>query len=285
MKRLRFENPSGYGDVLHSKYLYGLWFGVAVGVAFSLFTWGIDGYRLAQMHGLYPWLKLLVGILPCTIVGGFTGWLSARLDKPILAMILWVAAASVFAWLTVNLPLQIAPHLATWLEPDIENLLHYTYYEQFSFRFAVAYFWLAIFAALAGLLQIPLSDSAIFATSFFPKIAPLLVVFALMAIAGSTMDNLSNELLRGPVSAVDETIQFFIEHRGEDIDPNVSRRMHLASLRTVRDLVTPERRLIISGYDETLGEVQVLAQFQDGWVECEVMYEQPFSCRQVAASP
>ena len=37
-----------------------------------------------------------------------------------------------------------------------------------------------------------------------------------------------------------------------------SRQMRQASLRTVQDLVTPERKFIISGYDEFLGEVQVL---------------------------
>lgn len=281
MKFFQPQYPTGDADVLHSKHMYGIWFGMALGLAFSIFAWGIDAYRLDQMNGLYPWLKFLVGVIPCMLVGGFTGWLSARLDKPLLAMVLWVVAASIFAWLTVNLPLQITPRLVTFLEPDIENMLQYTYYEQFSFRFAIAYFWLAIFAALAGLLQIPLSDSAIFSTSFFPTIAPILLIVALMAIAGNTMDNMNNQLLRGPISALNVTIQFFIDHQGEDIDPTLSRRMHLASLRTVKDVVTPERRLIISGYDETLEEVQVLARFQEAWVECEVLYEQPLSCEQL----
>ncbi|HSL43007.1 MAG TPA: hypothetical protein VK897_06220 [Anaerolineales bacterium] len=281
MQPLQTETLSTRSDVLHAKYMYGIWFGVAVGLAFSIFSWAIDAYRLGQMNGLFPWLKFAVGVIPCMLLGAFTGWLSARLDKPILAMVLWVAAASVFAWLAVNIPLQIAPRLVTLLEPGIENLLHYTYYEQFAFRFGVAYFWLAIFAALAGLMQIPLSDSAIFSTSIFARIAPMLVIAVLMAISGSTMDNLNNELLRAPVGAINATIQFFMDHQGEDIDPAVSRRMHLASLRTVRDLVTPERKLIISGYDETLGKVQVLAKFQDAWVECEVMYEQPLYCEQV----
>ena len=281
MQTFQPETLSTRPDVLHAKYMYGVWFGVAVGLAFSIFAWGIDAIRLYQMNGLYPWLKFLVGVVPCMALGGLTGWLSARLDKPVLAMVLWVAAASVFAWLAVNLPLQIAPRLVSVIEPGIENLLHYTYYEQFSFRFGVAYFWLAIFAALAGLLQIPMSDSAIFSTSIFARIAPILVAAVLMVISGSTMDNLNNEVLRAPVGAIDTTIQFFMDHRGEDIDPAISRRMHLASLRTVSELVTPERGFMISGYDETLGEVQVLAKFEEAWVECEVFYEQPLYCEEV----
>lgn len=279
------EPLSARPDVIRSKHVYGIWYGAIVGLTFSLFAWGMDAYALSTMNGLYPWLKFLTGVIPCMLVGGFAGWLSARVEKPVFSMVLWVAAAAVFAWLSVNLPLQIFPRVANLLDPQVESLLHYTYYEQFAFRFGVAYFWLAIFAALAGLLQIPLSDSAVFSASLFGKIAPLLVATALMAIAGSTMDSLNNELLRGPLSEMDATIQYFSEHRGEKIDPAVTRQMHLASLRTVEELVTPQRRLIISGYDETFGEVQVLVKFQEAWVECQVLYKQPYTCEKVAEVP
>jgi len=279
------EVPADRADVLHSKYLYGMWFGVVIGLTFSIFAWGVDAYKLTQINGLHPWLKFLVGVLPCMIIGGFTGWLSARIGKPLLALLFWAIAASVFAWLAVSLPLQITPRILNLIEPGIQDLLHYTYYEQFSFRFGVAYVWLVIFAALAGLLQIPMSDSAVFSISIFGKISPMLVAMVLMTISGSTMDNLNNELLRSPIDAINSTTQFFIDHRGEDIAPVDTRRMHLASLRTVNDLVTPERKFIISGYDELLGDVQVLARFQKAWVECEVLYNQPLSCTQVGNAP
>jgi hypothetical protein len=279
------EIPADRPDVRRSKYIYGIWFGVVVGLTFSIFAWGVDAYKLTQINGLYPWLKFLVGVLPCMIVGGFTGWLSARIGKPSLALLFWAVAASIFAWLTVSLPLQVTPRLLSLIEPALKDLLHYTYYEQFSFRFGIAYTWLAIFAALTGLLQIPLSDSAVFSTSVFGKISPMLVTMVLIAIAGSTMDNLNNELLRSPIDAINSTTQFFIDHRSEHIEPLQTRQMHLASLRTVQDLVTPGRKFIVSGYDEFLGDVQVLARFQKAWVECKVLYNQPLSCKQVGNIP
>jgi hypothetical protein len=275
------EIPADRADVLRAKHMYGIWYGAIIGLAFSIFAWGLDAYKLTQINGLYPWLKFLVGVFPCVIVGGFTGWLSARVGKPLLALLFWIIAASVFAWFTVSLPLQITPRVLDLIEPALKDLLHYTYYEQFSFRFGVAYTWLIIFAALAGLLQIPLSDSAVFSMSIFGKISPMLAAMILMAIAGSTMDNLNNELLRAPIDAINTTTQFFIDHRNEHIEPLQTRQMHLASLRTVQELVTPERKFIISGYDELLGDVQVLARFQKAWVECEVLYNQPLSCKQV----
>lgn len=279
------DQLSTRSDVLRSKHAYGVWFGIALGLTFSIFAWGIDAYKLAQINGLYPWLKFLVGAIVCVILGGLTGWLTARLDKPILGLLLWAVAASVFAWLTVNLPLQITPRLLTLMEPEIKDLLHYSYQaEAFAPRFGVAYVWLAIFVSIAGLLQIPLSDTAVFSTSFFGKISPMLVTLILMAICGIIVDNLNNELLRAPVTVLNSTIQFSVDNRGKKIDPLVSRRMHLAGLRTVENLITPERRFIISGYDISLEDVQILARFDKAWVECKLISNQLISCEQVGGA-
>ncbi len=268
-------------DVIRSKYVYGVWFGIVLGFTFSLFTWGIDGLMLQQFHGFAPWLKFLVGVIPCMLVGGFTGWLAMRFNKPLIAMFLWMIAALFFAWFAVNLPLRVMPRVLSIVEPDLQNLLHYTYYPVFAARIGVAYFWLALFMALAGLLQIPLSDSFVFSTSLFGKISPMLVTLVLMMIAGTTMDNLNNENLRSPIDTVNSAVQYSLDHQGQKIDPMIYRQMHLASFRTVENVITPDRKLVISGYDDQLAEVQVLARFEHAWVECEIFYSQLVSCKQV----
>lgn len=281
MKPIPSEPISTRPDVIHSKHIYGVWFGIALGLTFSIFAWGIDAYQLEQINGLHPWLKFLGGAIPCTVVGGVTGWLAARLDKPIFALLLWAVAASIFAWLTVSLPLQILPRLLSLVEPSVTDLLHYTYYPEFASRIGVAYAWLIIFISIAGLLQIPLSESAVFATSALGKVSPMLITLILMAICGTIVDGLNNELLRSPIETVNEAVQFSIDHRGKPIDPAESRKMHLAAFRTVQDMITPERKFIISGYDQFLEQVQVLARFQQAWVECRVINNQLSTCRTV----
>ncbi len=49
--------------------------------------------------------------------------------------------------------------------------------------------------------------------------------------------------------------------------------------------MTPDRKLIVSGYDAFLGEVNVLVKFDKAWVECQVMYNQPVNCKQVGTIP
>ena len=281
MKPFPVEILSARPDVMRAKHVYGIWFGVALGLTFSIFAWGLDAYALSQMNGLYPWLKFLGGVIPCTLIGALTGWLAARLEKPLFALLLWGAAATVFAWLTVSLPLQITPRILGLADPGIKDLLNYTYYEAFTSRLAVAYGWLAIFISLAGLLQIPLSDSAVFSTSLLGKVAPMLVTLILMAICGTVVDTLNNELLRSPIDTVDTTIQFILENRGKEIDVLEARRRHLGALRTVNDLITPERKFIVSGYDQFLEQVQVLARFEEAWVECELIANQLIFCEQM----
>jgi len=272
-------------DVLRAKHIYGIWFGIFLGLAFAIAAWGIDAFILTQLHGLLPWLKFLGGAIPCMLVGGFTGWLSARLNRSILSILLWLAAASIFAWLTISLPLTIAPGLIGFMEPDTQGLLHYTYYEEFSSRVGVAYTWIAIFVALAGLLQIPLSDSAVFSTSWMGKLVPMLVCLVLMGICGILVDGLNNGALRSATAALDTTIQFSIDHRGREIDPAEARKMHVGALRTIEDAITPQRRLIVSGYDAFLGEIQVLIKFENAWAECKVFYNQPISCKKISDLP
>jgi hypothetical protein len=61
--------------------------------------------------------------------------------------------------------------------------------------------------------------------------------------------------------------------------------MHQGSLGVVQGVLTPQRKLTVSGYDQYLGEVDVLVKFEHAWVECKVFYSQPSNCQQVGILP
>jgi len=266
-------------EVVRSKHVYGMTYGIVVGLGFAVAAWGVDAYLLSQSHALYPWLKFLVGAILCALTGGLTGWLVARLEKGIPALLLWLACAFVFAWLTNAVPFRIFPQLVGWLEPDIKDLLDYVYYENFQLRFGVAFVWIAIFVTIAGILQLPLADSAVFSTSIGGKVAPFLVCIVFMVINGVIIDDLTNLPLRESMVAMDQTIQFVLDAEEQPVDPAESRRMHATSLRNVQDQIQPTRRLLVSSYDEFFGEINVLIRFGDQWVECSTIYSQPTFCK------
>lgn len=273
-------------DIMRAKRRYGFWYGAVVGLGFSVFCWGMDAYTLSTYHGMYPWAKFIAGSLLCMGIGGVTGWLTARVGKAIHGLIFWLITASAFAWLTVNLPMNLMPRFVSLLAPATRGLLHYTYYPEFGTRVVLAYVWIAIFMAIVGLLQLPLSDSAVFSASIMSKLWPLLLAIILMGICGVIVDNsMVNEPMRSAVTALDNTIQFIVDNQGKEADKAEARKMRIGAFRTTEDLVTQKRRLIVSGYDAPLGEIAVLVRFERGWVECLVMYNQPLSCEAVEVSP
>jgi hypothetical protein len=272
-------------DILRAKKNYGIWYGTSLGFFFALFAWGLDAYQLSRINSFDPWLKFAVAALLCSVVGGLAGWISTSLGKPLLAMLIWIVPGMFYAWLVVNLPFVIFPRLLSLLEPDAAPYLNYPYYPEFITRSTIAFIWIVIFVAIVGLLQIPLSEGAVFSTSLAGKLAPIFIGIALMGICGFIVDGLTNELLRGPLEEMNDSIQFAIDHRGHQVDKAQARAMYQASLRGVQDLLTPQRKFLVSGYTADLGQVDVLIKFDRAWVKCQVFYNQPVNCKQVGSIP
>jgi hypothetical protein len=109
----------------------------------------------------------------------------------------------------------------------------------------------------------------------------MLIPLGLMVICGMVMGSMNNELLRSSIEAVNTPVQFVLDHRGKKIDVADARRLHLGALRAVDDLVTPERKFIVSEYDHVLEQVHVLARFENAWVACELVSNQLIQCEPV----
>lgn len=286
MKPISHEDVHQRPEVIRIKRRLGLAYGVAVGLSFAFFTWGIDGLALSRAHALYPWLKFILGAVLCMLMGGAAGWLVAHLEKGILALLIYLVLALGFAWLLVALPFQIFPTVITWLDPEVGNLLNYGIYEDFGSRFGLAVAWISLFMAITGILQLPLTEPAAFSVSSFGKIVPLIVCSVIMAINGVIVDGLNNEPLRTALIYMNNTIQFSVDHAGEEVDRALARSMHVGALRGVQEVVSQPRKLIVGSYDQYLDQIHVLVRFGDTWTDCIVVYNQPSLCKYIdPASP
>jgi len=271
-------------QLARTKYNYGAIYGIVTGLAFALAAWGIDDYELGRVHALYPWLKFMIGAAICIPLGGLAGWLSARLEKILAAVLIWLFASSILAWLITALPFQMMPTVMTWLKPDLTGLLDYRLFPEFQTRSTVAFAWAVLFGFFVGLLQIPMSESAVFSTSIFSKLAPLVTSVVLMTIAGTMLDSLNNQPLRGAITSIDSAIQFALDHRGQTVDAQTSRQMYLSAINNLGELIDRPRRLLISSYDESLGEVHVMVEFGDTLMDCLTVFQQPSFCEPVTRS-
>ncbi len=282
MKRFANEDIRHRPDVILRKLRIGMLYGIVAGLSFATASWGVDSFLLSQAHALYPWLRFILGAAICSSAGGIVGWLVARHEKGLLGLLLYLALGLVFSWLIVVLPFRIFPMVVGWLNPEAGSLLNYTFYEGFSSRFVIATIWISLFAALVGVLQLPLTEPAAFALSFFGKAAPLLVCSVVMFINGVIVDTLNNEPLRTAVLHMNNTIQFSVEHQGEEVDQALARTMRVSSLRAVEDVISQPRKLIVGSYDQFLDQIHVLVRFGNTWVDCVVVYNQPSFCEYVA---
>lgn len=263
------------------KQMFGLSYGLAAGLAFSITLWGLDGYQLSRAYAYLPWTKFITGGALAMLVCGFAGWLTSRLEKPLLGVFLWIAAAGVLAWLTILVPVVIAPAAMKLLVPELQPFLHYTFHANSEEMAGAAFAWILIASFIIAAIQVPMIEQATFSISIFGQIAPHLICAFLMLVSGSVTDNLNNKPLRDPLLSMNDTIQFTLDNKGKEVDTKVARELHLASLRPVQDLITAERRMVVSRFDSLLENVTILINFDGNWVECGTSFAHPLNCKAI----
>ena len=275
---MTFSQPTPEEIIKRRKQIFGLSYGLIAGLAFSLALWGLDDFKLARAFAYFPWMKLSTGVPLAMLICGLAGWLTSRFEKPLVGVFLWELAAGALAWLTILVPIVIAPAVMKIMEPELRSLLHYSFYENATQFAGVTFAWIAIAAFITAAIQVPMVEQAAFSTSIFGRIAPHVICAFLMLVSGSVADSLNNQPLRDSLISMNTTIQFALDHQGKQVDTKAAREVHLASLRTVQNLITEERRLVVAEFDPLLENVIILINFDGNWVECGTIYNNPLNC-------
>lgn len=271
--------------VNNRKQFVGLLFGLTAGLAFAVFAWGVDGFALARAHGAYPWIKFIPGLLISLIGGGFTGWFTVRMQSPIVRILVWLLLAFLLSKLVLWLPIKAAPQIIGWFDSYLGNFLNYPLYKDFNHIQWVGFIVIALICLLCGLLENVLIDQALFSTGTFSVAVPLVVCFVFFWLAGSTIDGLYNKQIRQPILTVDNLLQFAAENANTEVSVETSRAMHLAAVNTIKELLHLDRSLILSNYDQMLGQIDVLVKFNGSWVKCTTVYNQVTFCKLVFDEP
>ena len=144
---------------------------------------------------------------------------------------------------------------------------------------------IAIAAVICGLLQNLLLEQALFSSGSSAIIVPLIVSFLAFSVVGTSSDALLNKKFREAIQQVDKIIVFSLDHAGEEVPSEEAMKMRQFVFSHVEDLITEERGLILSNFDETLGQIDILVDFNGHWVKCPVIYNQVITCSQVLEMP
>jgi len=269
-------------EIARSKRAYGLLYGIITGLAYAIASYALDATILSQSHAYLPWTMLVAGAILCATACGIFGWLTSYLESSLAGTLFWLIAAFLMAGITVSLPMYIQPFIAARFDPALASLMIYERNVEFLSRFGVTLAWILPIVLIVGVTQVPILEPAVFATSFFGKMKPFLFSIVIISLGAMMIDDVINKQLRGAVVSLDKTIQFVVDNKGNDnVDKTLSREMRARSLTGVIDEVSENRYLIVAGFDESLGDVDILVKFEDAWAACEVLYNQPLVCKPV----
>jgi hypothetical protein len=266
-------------SLLRDRQFIGLLYGITAGLAFAVFSWGVDGFGLATSHGAYPWVKFIPSVFLCVLAGGLVGWATIRFENHLLAVLFWSILALFFSRLVVWLPLKVAPYIIRLFDHTLGEYIKYPYYSSLNQNAWFGFAAILIVALICGLLEINMIEQALFSSGSFAILLPLILCIFGFGLVGSSSDSLLNRHIREPIQTVDELIQFALDHVGQEVDGMVARSMHLGAVNTIEDYLPLERRLILGNFDESIGQVDVLVDFSGVWVKCTAIYNQVTFCK------
>lgn len=263
---------------LHKKRLFGLVYGLAGGLAFSIAAWGVGGLQLALAHAAFPWLTFIPGGIIALAAGGLAGWWTARAGSHALGLVLWLLLAAFLVECTLRLPLEIAPWLIARLDATLGAQIHLTALENAGQVRLISFVVIGLAAGICGLLELNLAEQYLLSSAQMGFVGPLLLIVVLMGLAGGAVDYMLTSSLREPVQAMDALIEFAAQHIDEEVDAETARAMHLSTVKPLGDLVSQPHQILVVGNDANLGQIHTLVDFGGRMARCTVMYGTPVHC-------
>ncbi len=272
-------------DVHIKKLRLGLIYGLVAGAAFSVFAFGVDALLLARANAAFYWVKFIPGLIACTLSSGLVGWLTIRIENHLIALLLWGLLAGLYSWLVVWLPFTGNAFILKLLSPSLIKWFDFRPLQDLAQIRLVSMVLIGLGAILCGLLEINLIHQALISPYIAASITPIAVAIILLSVVGSATDQMINVNIREPVQKINSLLQFGAENVGVDVPRETARKMHLSAIRQLDSVIQKPRELTLIGYDENLGMMDVLVNFEGTLVKCTTIYSQPTDCIILTSNP
>jgi hypothetical protein len=197
----------------------------------------------------------------------------------------WLPAAYALGWATLYIIFKLSPAVIKIIDPSFQGWIEYSFNQGIVFRMGVSLIWLFGICLVGGLFENALIEHATdYSTTTAGRFIILLPALV-MLMAGYFADDIINKPMRDPVVYTNNTINFIIEHKGQEIDKKLARTMHVAAFRGMDDLLEQPRQIVVGDFDITLEQTMVYIRFGEQWVVCETFSYQPVNCKKVDAIP
>jgi hypothetical protein len=261
------------------KQLLGCLYGATAGLVFALAAWGIDAFLLAQSNVKHPLINFAPAFVIFTSVGILIGWLSVKIDKSWLSLTLWLGFGILCTWMITWLPAHGSALILRNIEPELADLIKFPELDSLGQLWFFGLFVIALPSLIAGLMEGILVEQALASSSKGGLLFMLMATVLFFGVAGKAGDHLVNEKFREATLVTDSLIQFASENYGLEVDKDLARKIHLSALNEIEDLVLRPYKITMIEYEQTLGRIELLVDFDGDLAICTVFYAQPVRCR------
>ncbi len=272
-------------EVQRKKLRLGLLYGMVAGLAFAVFAFGVDALLLARANAPFYWVKLIPGLFVCTLSAGLIGWLTIRIENHIISLFLWGLLAGLYSWLVVWLPFSGNAIIIKYLDPSLSQWFDFSPLQDLAQIRLVSMVVIGLGAILCGLLELNLIHQAMVSPYKAATITPLVVSIILLSVVGSAADQMINVTLREPIQTINSLLQFGAENVGVEVPRDIARKMHLSAVRQLEAVIQKSRKLTLVGYDQNLGMMDILVNFEGALVKCSTIFSQPTDCIILTSNP
>jgi len=257
-------------EIKAAKKKIAIWAGLIAGLAFSITLWGSDAVSLMSANAAHPWAKLIMGVLPVTGLCVLAAWLSQRIGRWIVSVLIMAACVALIGLFAGHLPFEGLMLYYKVFDPQLAAKVQYPYNATIATRVGAGLMVSALFGGLSGVFFGRMLDNAASAEKKAAAILPILFWSVFFISSGWLMNSFVQTPLQSPVSAINQLVEYGITNETAPYSQADAQAMNLAALDPATGLIHLPRRLALSGYDATLSLFSVVVDFDGQWVDCTV---------------
>jgi hypothetical protein len=263
----------------------GLINGLLIGLALGVGAWGAEAWRIAQLpvNSFLP--SLLLGLSLVVVLCGFVGWLTCRVARTPLTVLLWLAAAVISMLIMGYLP-YYGRTLTVWVaDARFWGRVVFPYtLEGSPVGFILGGLLIILVLTILGLLQNYRLENLTSEVShrgrlngrtWVSLLLPLPVVFLVSLLTQSVLSNPAPSAF----GITDRAIAVAQNYEGDLRQLRLGDGISYIALRSVHGMIGSEYTLSVIDVNPLTSTVIVGADFANGaWVYCRVINDQLSFC-------
>ena len=260
--------------------------GLAIGLALALGLWLPATLTLLRLPiDRLPLLVVLAAALLVAAISLFAGWITARLQHPLLTLLIWILAAVLITLVVGYRAYQLSSAFVWLVEPALfgqpvfppnQARLAAIILSGLFILLALAVLALLQNYRLQGVMGELQPGGGLSASGWSRLLAPTLLALAAGIVTGNLFgDRAASRILRD----MDTAIQVANTYEGDLFARGLEDGINYAALRGVQDRLGPDYSLIPVLTDPEIGQTIAAAHFSNGaWINCRFIYEQLTFC-------